>query len=54
MENQSSNQYYVEVAPGGPWLGQDGLVKLEFKDRGLWDSPEKAKEALDKALKPVD
>lgn len=41
--------YYVEVADGGPWLGQDGRVVMEWDQRGLWATEDDAQRAAEAA-----
>lgn len=46
-----SNGWYVELAPGGPWLAQDYSVTCDFEQRGLWVTREEAQKAIDRSLK---
>lgn len=46
------NGYYVEVAPGGPWLTRGYAVTDNFEERGIWLTPEQAQEAVEKSLSP--
>lgn len=43
--------FYVEVAEGGPWLGQDGSVVIEFEERGIWPTYRAAAEAIADSLR---
>ena len=39
--------YIVEIAPGGPWLAQDGSIAVEWSERGIWPTTKAAQEAMD-------
>ena len=47
-----SNGYYIEVAPGGPWLTRGYGVTARFDERGVWQTLHDAQEAVEKALSP--
>lgn len=42
--------FYVEVAPGGPWLAQNGTVTQLWSERGIWRTEAEAEEAIERSL----
>jgi hypothetical protein len=46
------NGYYIEVAPGGPWLTRGYGVTTRFEDRGIWQTLHDSQEAVEKSLSP--
>lgn len=49
--DRETDGYIVEIAEGGPWLGHDLTVTVEYQDRGIWPTFEEARQALTRSLK---
>jgi len=44
-------EFFVELAPGGPWLKNDLTCTPNWDERGLWPSIEEAETACTQSLK---
>jgi hypothetical protein len=49
MKIHSHSGYWVEVAPGGPWLGLGGSIVTTWSARGVWRTRAEALQVMARA-----
>jgi hypothetical protein len=43
--------YICEVVEGSAWLTKDGKLTTVWQERGVWNTPEEAQKAAEKAMR---